>query len=274
MPAGPACLACAAVTPLGYHLVLRLGDDRVIAPSRALRRRWAREMAALARHFPVLAWKLADTHVHVVSLVEGTELVRRLRIWVSRGLKPGVPLEVQRHKPLAGQSHLVNAFHYALRQDKHHGLEVDVLQDASSLVDTLGLRVLTPELPTRVREHLPRLSRQALLEHLDLPVLEEAVHAPHLEEAALAAFGLDALGRDAQSHRARLAAVAAAAPLRTAAVAEALRLTPQSVCRLAHGQPPAPHVRAIRLQMCLHAATEAAAQPSFAGDQPGAAYVA
>src|SRR5687767_10756998 len=57
---------CAPVSVLGYHVILRLGDDRVIAPSRGERRRFARKLAALAREFPVLAWKLADTHLHVV----------------------------------------------------------------------------------------------------------------------------------------------------------------------------------------------------------------
>jgi hypothetical protein len=71
------------MTGLGHHLVLRLADDRVIAPSDAARRRLAREIARIARTLPVLAWKVADTHTHVLiggDSAAATEFVRRLRI--------------------------------------------------------------------------------------------------------------------------------------------------------------------------------------------------
>jgi hypothetical protein len=242
------------VSPLGYHVILRLGDDRVIAPSRAERRRWARQLAALAEAFPVLAWKLADTHLHVLVLGDPDELVRRLRIWVTRALRPGVPLEVQRRKPLAGQSHLASAFAYVLRQDDHHGVEVDTYQDASAVLDVLGLRVLTPALPMRVHERLPRLTRDDLLRHVGVHALDEAVHVEHLAEAAAATFGLDCLGIGDASTSARRAAVHAAHELGPTAVAIALGTTPQTVCRLARGPAPPPRdLRAVRLQMALRA---------------------
>lgn len=68
------------MSSLGFHVILRLGDDRVIAPSLAERRRWARELCALAREFDVVAWKLADTHLHILvlgTLERATELVSR-----------------------------------------------------------------------------------------------------------------------------------------------------------------------------------------------------
>ncbi len=242
------------MSALGYHVILRLGDDRVIAPSRAERRRWARQLAALARRFPVLAWKLADTHLHVVILAGALEFIRQLRIWVAKSPRPGVPLEVQRTKPLAGQGHLVNAFHYTLRQDDHHGVTVDLLQDSSSVLDLLGLRVLTPELPSRVREHLPRLSRPELLRHLGVATLVESLHPEHLGASCAAAFGLDELDRSRQGRQARAAAVSAARELGPARIAHTLEITPQAVCRLARAEPPAESIRAVRLQMSLHAA--------------------
>jgi hypothetical protein len=136
------------VSTLGFHLVLRLGDDRVIAPSHAERLRWARRLAECAVAFPILSWKLADTHLHILFLGDAeaaAELVRRLRIWVATSLRLSVALEVQRRKPLADQSHLESVFGYILRQDDHHGVEVDVFQDASAVVDILGLRVLTAD---------------------------------------------------------------------------------------------------------------------------------
>jgi hypothetical protein len=260
------------LSALGYHLILRLRDDRVIAPSRTERRRWARELAALSRLFPIVVWKLADTHLHLVVLGAADEIVRRLRIWVAKGPLGGVPLEVQRNKPLAGQSHLAAAFDYVLRQDDRHGLETDVFQDASAVVDILGLRVLTPELPLRVRERLPRVTRDALLRHLGVGALAEEVHVEHLHEAALAAFGLDGLGADSTSTRARRAAVEAAKELGAGELGRALGVTPQSVCRLARRPtPPARDARAVRLQMALRAARPAmrlfsaeAASPAWA----------
>ena len=142
--------------------MLRLGDDRVIAPSPSERRRWARRLSELAAELPILCWKLADTHLHILVLGElalAQEVVRRLRIWVARTLAPGVPLEVQRTKPLAGQSHLEAAFHYVLGQDAHHGSTADPLQECSALVDILGVRRCCPALPGRVREHMPRLTQ-------------------------------------------------------------------------------------------------------------------
>ena len=244
------------MSTLGFHLVLRLGDDRVIAPSRAQRRLWARRLCALSRTFPILAWKLADTHLHLLLVGDAAtavELVRRLRIWVSTALQPGVPLELQRRKPLAGQSHIEAAFHYVLRQDDHHGVETDTHQDCSAVLDILGLRVLTPESPARVREHLPRLTRDALLRHLGVAELCEVVHLEHLAQAAAAAFGLDSLSQNVLSFRARRAAVAAAAAAGSSAIARALGITPQAACRLARADVPAHEIRAVRLQMALRA---------------------
>ncbi|MBM4369704.1 MAG: hypothetical protein FJ102_26070 [Deltaproteobacteria bacterium] len=246
------------MSSLGFHLVLRLGDDRVIAPSRAARRRWASQLCALARTFEIVAWKLADTHMHIVlraSEAEAHELVRRLRIWVALALSPGVPLEVQRLKPLAGQSHLEAAFHYALRQDDHHGVETDTYQDSSSVLDVLGLRVHAPEMPRRVREALPRLRREALLQYLSIDTLAEAVYPEHLAEAAAGAWAVESLrGRDALAVAARQAAVGAARDIGPVATARALGITPQAACRLAKAIADPREVRAVRLQMAFRAA--------------------
>ncbi len=274
MPRAALWLPFAAVSSFGFHLILRLGDDRVIAPSRVLRRRWASELCALAREFDVIAWKLADTHLHIVvlgTLTRAEELIRRLRIWVSAALRPGVPLEVQRTKPLAGQSHLESAFFYVLRQDDHHGVETDLHQDSSAVLDVLGLRVLSPELAGRVRERLPRLTRPVLLSLLGVAELGEAVHVQVLADAAAAAFGLvDMEGNRPLVVRARRAAVAATRDLRPSMVADALGLTPQAVCRLRKADVPTSDMRAVRLQMCLRIAR--AAPPLFVREPAATAY--
>lgn len=256
---------------LGYHLVLRLGDDRVIAPSRAERRRVARKLAELSRTFGVVAWKLADTHLHVLLVGDeaaAAELVRRLRIWFTNALRPGVPLELQRRKPVAAQSHLEAAFRYVLRQDDHHGLETDALQEASSLPDTLGLRVLCPEIALRVKERLPRTKRDMLLVPLGVAALEEEVHVEHLAEAAAAAYALEALPLRGDGARARAAAaVAARRDVGTGAIARALGITVPAASRLAARDAPARDVRAVRLQMALRAARPPA--PARTPEDPG-----
>ncbi len=248
---------------LGHHLILRLGDDRVIAPSREARRRIARVLARLSCTLAVLGWKLADTHLHIVVLggpEVADELVRRLRIWFTTVERPGVPLELQRRKPINSQSHLEAAFRYALGQDDHHGVQTDTFQDASSVVDTLGLRVICPDIAPRVRERLPRLRRSELLRFLGVTELTGAAHLAHLADAAMAAFGLATLGLRGEGARAREAAVAAiiGAPGEGAVskveIAGALGITPQAVGRLSTRGAPARDVRAVRLQMALRAA--------------------
>lgn len=213
--------------------------------------------------------------MHLLVLAERAvveELVRRLRIWVATALRPGVPLEVQRTKPLAGQSHVESAFRYVLRQDLHHDLGMDPFQDASALPDILGLRVLCPELPMRVRERLPRLTRAALLEPLGVESLEEGLYAAHLADAAMAAFALPRLGNDSASVLARRASVAAAAELGPTRIATALGVTPQAVCRLARAGADPRSVRALRLQMALR--SQRPDGVAFAREAPGPAYAA
>lgn len=213
-------------------------------------------MAELATTFPVLAWCLADTHLHVLVLGDqatAAELVRRLRIWVTRALAPGVPLEVQRTKPIVDQSHLESAFHYVLRQASHHGVLTDPMHVASALPEILSLRRLCPELPQRVREHLPRLTRADLLRLLPVASLEEELHPLHLADAARAAFALDTLDHGALSTRARRAAAYAARELGPSAVARLLDVSTLTTWRGAKSDPSPFDVRAVRLQMALHA---------------------
>jgi hypothetical protein len=246
---------------LGHHLVLRLGDDRVIAPSPALRRLWARRLAALSAELPILAWKVVDTHIHILVLgdsEQARELVRRLRIWLARTLQLGVPLELQRMKPLADRSHMEAAFHYVLRQDDHHGVPVDPAQESSALADILGLRVLCPQLQDRVREHLPRTRREALLRLLGVDRLEEAVEATVLLESAKAAFALDSIvGLDEYGRRARRAALVAGRPLGPARLARMLEVEEATASRLSRVEVPPADLRAVRLQMGLRLALRA-----------------
>lgn len=258
--------------PLAFHLVLRLQDDRVFAPSPAARRRLARVLARLAEAFPLLAWRIVDTHLHVLGLLaeaQVAELVRRLRISVAHQ-HPGVPLLLARRIPIANQWHLGECFAYVLRQDKHHDVGSDPLQEGSCLPDLLGMRTLGATVAGRVREHLPRVRREHLLPHLGVPALDEAAAAEHLAEAACAAFALpDLRGRDADVVTARRAAAHAARELGAGPVAAALGLSARGARKLL-AEPPPDGVRAVRLQMGLRA-TRSAQGARPAPDQAGGA---
>ena len=52
--------------PLAYHVTMRLADDRVLAPSDLERRRAARVLLRIGRDFDLLAFRLADTHLHAL----------------------------------------------------------------------------------------------------------------------------------------------------------------------------------------------------------------
>ncbi|MFZ5478535.1 MAG: hypothetical protein ACOZNI_17325 [Myxococcota bacterium] len=242
--------------PLAFHLVFRLQDDRVFAPSPAARRRLARVIARLAKAFPVLAWRVVDTHLHVLGLfseAEVDELTRRLRIALAR-VHPGVPLLLSRRIAVANQWHLAEAFRYVLAQDEHHGVTSDPHQEGSCVLDLLGMRTLGIAVAGRVREHLPRVKREHLVAHLGVSALDEGLAPEHLAEATCAAFALpDLAGNVAEVVSARRAAAHAAREAGAPRIAEALGVTPRAVWRLLDGPAPA-GVRAVRLQMGLRIA--------------------
>lgn len=247
---------------IGQHIVLRYEDDRVMAPSKAARRAFAR---ILSRESRPLAYRVTDTHAHMLVLgdpAEARQVVRRASIAITRSpILPRAILAPARIRPVRDPWHLGNAFLYVLRQDQRHGVDGDAQHDASNLPDTLGLRVLAPQLPALVRESLPRLRAAALLEILGVRSLAEECGAEVLRDAAAAAFGLEELaGRSAAVVRARRAAVHAARDaLGTAGTARALGVSRETVRRLGRGPGVPSHVRAVRLQCGLEAALAARA---------------
>ena len=50
---------------LGHHIMLRLDDSRVIAPVVEDRRAMARAVLKAGRPFRLLAFRAADTHLHL-----------------------------------------------------------------------------------------------------------------------------------------------------------------------------------------------------------------
>ena len=250
--------------PIAHHLVLRLADNRVLPTSTADRRLLARCVLRQGRRTRLLAFRAADTHVHVLLACDrrrtgwfaqsaGTALQQRLR--------PGARFAPAWHEPVRSQRHLARAFDYVFRQEERHGLVLDPYAEGSNLPDLLGLRVEGVWTTALVRELLPRVGRDELLRllRLGLPHLSPAPLAPpaHLPiaglgDAAAAAALLPSLqGSSATIVSARRAAVHAAGPGRTAALARELRSSVAGIKRLRR-QPSDPLlVEAVRRQAAI-----------------------
>ena len=249
------------MTPVGHHLILRLRDDRVLAPDTRARRRLARSVLAVAADFELLAFRAADSHLHLEAACDRAragELARRLAIALHRRLAAAaVGFERARIQPIRGQHHLENTFHYILGQERHHGLRSDPLAESSNLPDLLGLRLLGAHTIPRVRALLPCVRRGDLLAHLSLDAIPETPgSAADLVDAAAAAAGLpDLEGRSREIADARAAAaLAASGSLATGALAELLGVDARTIRRLRARPVDERLVGAVRLQLGLRAA--------------------
>ena len=196
---------------LGHHIVMRATADRVLAPTVVTRRALARSVLRVAADFRLLAMRAADTHLHL--LVVGTreaarEFARRLAISLRRALD--VAFAPARMTAVVDQRHLVNAFHYVLRQHARHDIASDPLFDASNLPDLLGMGVIRFATARCVSSLLPRVRRSDLSDLLGVPSLDEPRPAAlgDLADAAAGAVGLAHLAdRTSAAVAARRAAV-------------------------------------------------------------------
>lgn len=251
------------MSEIGFHVTMRLADDRVIAPSMGVRRRIARIVRRFGADAGLLSFRVVDSHIHLLLLCgrrPAAECARRVALSIQAAVPPGALFEPCRCRPFTDAAHLRNAFDYVLRQNERHGVAHDPRHDGSALPDLLGLRVGGLDIVARVREHLPRVRRADLLPHLGVEALEEASEppGPALVEAAAAAFALpDLVGPADDVVAARVAAIAAAPGASSAALAEAFGVSMRSVQRTRSLTPPPLHLRAVRLQLALGAAIAA-----------------
>lgn len=261
--------------PLGHHLTMRLAGDVLVADTPARRRLLARVVLEHGLDHGLLAFRAADTHLHVEVLADriaAGRLARTLGGALQRRLEHEVAFEPTRYRAIEHQRHLGNTFYYLLRQEERHGTDCDPLHDASCLPDLLGARILLRRgarrrsavrvgdeaevlgftLAAQVRRRLPRVTRAMLLEVLGgEPVLAAAPALEELADAAAAAFGLGDLEDDDHAcHLARLAGVhAARAQLDTRSIARALGTSARHVRRLAATPCVPALIRAVDLQM-------------------------
>ncbi len=241
---------------LGWHLMFRTNDDRVIAPSRARRRLLARTVYRVAGPYRILSFGAADNHLHLVvccTREEAGRLAQSLCASLRALLEVAVPFYPVRFKAIMDQRHLETAFHYALSQRNRHGINSDPFLDACSLHELLGARTLRTDCRQRVREMLPRVTRDQLLPHLGPRVLEPCNDLIEPLDAAAGAVGLgslDLMPRGTLAPRAALVQLIGH-QLKSREIAELLGRSPSLVRRMRTHVVPPEVALAVRLQLAV-----------------------
>ncbi len=250
---------------VGHHVTMRLVDDRALATNAAGRRLAARAISRVADAFGLLAFGIADTHLHVLLAADrlrAGECARRIEISLQQQLGLRVRFQPARVRPVESQSHLQRAFMYVLRQLDHHRLDVDGAHDGTSLPDLLGLRISSSNLRARVMAMLPRVDLPSLGKVLELTTMSPAqLDRELLPEAAAAAFGLADLRKPGRTvTRAIIAAVHVGEHLSASELGRLLGPTPSCIRRLRKQRPEPHELRAVRLQLSLRASVAARAR--------------
>lgn len=252
-----------APEPIGYHVTIRLDDDRPIATSPAALRSLARVVLAQGETRGLLAFGAADDHLHVelatdrASAGAFAKYVQTALCW---RLRLGARFERARIRPLYNQKHAYNTFHYVHRQDARHELDLDRAREGTSLPDLLELRLLGTSLCARVRAHLPRFRREELVGQFPVGVFDQTstIALDVLADAAAAALALpDLRGQSVDVSRARRAAVHVAGQgVRTELLSDCLGITTMRVqaLRLMPTEPGL--LYAVERQMALRTAVQ------------------
>ncbi len=241
--------------PIGFQVVFRAVDDRVLAPDPGTRRALATTILRIGRDKGLFGTGAGDTHAHAILACNDAKVGRfvhdaRLALRARLGFDIAPPSI----KPIRDVWHAQSLLGYVHRQDTHHGVVLDPVREATSLPDLLGLRVGNLWVADRVRAVVPRVTRTELLRHWGIEELVEAVDLGTLAEAGAAAVGITTLeGRHALVVEARRAC-AQATSADTFDVATALGLAPRTVRDLRAAAASPLLVRAVRLQMGLRAA--------------------
>ncbi len=254
--------------PIGFHITMRLTDDRPIATTPAALRVVARVMLEQGRSRGLLAFGAAADHLHAALATERAtagafaRYVETALVW---RLALAARFERARIRPLRDQKHATNTVHYAHRQDSRHGFNLDPAREGTSLPDLLGLRVVDTSIIARVRAHLPHIRREELVAPFPAGAFDAVAARPALSlpampidlallpDAAAAALALpDLLGRTRDAHRARRAAVHAAGPHATSDdLARTLGICVRAVQTLRAMPPDLDLIRAIERQAQL-----------------------
>ena len=236
---------------VGWHVNFKLGGREVLAPSRSWRLVFVNRMAHFAPRVELLTFCLAGDHGHVVVLgPRPGAFVHALECSLRWHLDLAKPFRRAWFEPVETHRHLSSAFHYCLGQVARHGLAADPVREASNLPDLIGARSLFWETRARVREHLPRTTRQSLCRHYGLDHVGEGSDTSLLRQAAEAANGGPLRVHGTQGVRGAALRVALDMGLSVRAAARVLDMHPAGVPRLVGAASPEAE-RAVRQQLYL-----------------------
>ncbi len=263
-------------TAIGYHVTMRLSDDRGIARSATQLRHAARIFHRHGESRGLVAFRIADTHAHAL-VVGPREEAGRFALFVEAALRKELRIPVAfercRIRPIDNERHLANTLRYTLKQEAHHGTAFDLAHDGSSLVDLLGMRLTAPWLLERVRQLLPRLKRAVILEWLEAPELDTAEpDLRRLADAAAAAWSLRDLRGSTNAHyHARRAAVHVCDRFAhdTSQASSVLQTPQRSVVRYRNETVPAAALRAVERQLRLRSLLQRREAALFEGSSAG-----
>lgn len=222
-------------TALGWHIIMRLRQDRRVATTREQMRTAAATMLRIGRG-TLLAFSLVDTHVHalvVSSRAAAGMFTRHVESALKQRLRLPVRFARATFREVESPWHLLNAFQYILRQDEHHGVDLGAALDGTSLQDWLACRLIDEGLPARVGLRLPRLRRSELAPWSAAPP-PRLTDGDHLFEGAAATVAEPHLStQHASAREVRIAAVHLGLQvLDPVDVADCLQLSLRSVQRL------------------------------------------
>ena len=239
--------------------MLRLSDDRVIAPTPGELRIAACTLIERGRPHRLLGCSVADTHAHAVLLCSRAaagQFAGRGASALRYAMRLAVPFEPASIRPIRDQRHLANAFDYVLRQEQRHGIARDGFHEGSNLPDLVGLRVVGHDCAKLLRQYLPRTSQASLLRKFDVDWATPVAFDPRLLlDAALATFGMTSLsGRAPATIAARATAIAAAGKQMSAdELASLFGIDVRTVFRMRATPRDPKAVRAVQLQLQLRA---------------------
>ena len=95
-----------SASPLGWQVILRLTDDRILTPSVASRRAFSTSVLRIGAPFELLFFCAAGTHAHfavICSRHDAGRFARNLMVSLRRVLSYPVPFERVRRTPIRDQ---------------------------------------------------------------------------------------------------------------------------------------------------------------------------
>jgi hypothetical protein len=251
--------------PPRYYIRTRLLDNRVIATTPAAQRLVTCIALEQGRADGLLCASLAGNHLHVDALCDAhasSRLVQRVSSSVKQRLALPQRFTHYGHEPIRDQRHLWHSVRYILTQHQRHGLPPLQALDGTNLPDLLGMRFVGAYTRERLRQWLPTLRREHLLEWLGLDGLREADGpVERVMEATLAAAALEDLrGSSPRVIAARRALVEVVGDrLSPVALAELVGVSRRTLFGLKQRPVDGALVRAVRLQLGARAALSARA---------------